>query len=356
MIRVDRSKVPPPAVLSEPFKSDGKTELERASEHMNGPDKDKTFEFSRYKSAEVKEALEKLFHGKCAYCESSYSSIQPVDVEHFRPKGKVEGDDVHPGYWWLAMEWTNLLPSCIDCNRRRNQRTPKADRLDLVKLTRDGDLNRAKQLATGKACAFPLADDGVRCALPPGTEPELIAEKALLLDPTRDNPEDHLVFVVSREHQISLVGAKMQSAAGGAFLPPADAAGEADAIRDAANKAEVSAKGAISIQVYGLNRLGLVQARTRVLRDLELLLEISIGLTELSLEIAERNKALTKKKKSVSAMAGRDLQVQIDFNAAIQRKILFYTNEVKTRFSEMIDPKAPYAAVSRAWVRAYLAD
>lgn len=229
MIRADRSKVPPPAVLTEPFKSDGKTELERASEHMNDPDKGKTFEFSRYKSAEVKEALGKLFHGKCAYCESFYSSIQPVDVEHFRPKGKVEGDDVHPGYWWLAMEWTNLLPSCIDCNRRRNQRTPKPDLLDLVQLTRDGDLNRTKQLATGKACAFPLAEDGVRCTMPPGSEPALTAEKALLLDPTRDDPEEHLVFVVSREHQISLIGAKAQSAVGGAFLPRADAADEADA-------------------------------------------------------------------------------------------------------------------------------
>ena len=353
MIQADRSKVQTPSVLDEPFRSDGKTELERVTAHRNGPDRDKSFDFSRYKSAAVKEALEQLFHGKCAYCESFYSSTQPVDVEHYRPKGKVEDDDSHPGYWWLAMEWSNLLPSCIDCNRRRNQRTPKADRLDLVELTRTGDFNRARRLATGKACAFPLAGDGVRCAAPPGKEPDLIAEKALLLDPTRDNPNDHLVFVVSRSHQISLVGAKpLGTARGDAFLPPA--ADDAQHVRTAANVADVSARGAVSIQVYGLNRLGLVQARTRVLRDLEMLLEMSIGLTELSLEIAARNDDLTVQQARASGARAKALLEEIDFNKSIRKKIDFYAGEIKSRFAEMIAPASPYSAVSRAWVKAYL--
>ena len=45
------------------------------------------------KDAEVKAALEKLFYGKCAYCETFYSVQAPVDVEHYRPKSAVEGDD-----------------------------------------------------------------------------------------------------------------------------------------------------------------------------------------------------------------------------------------------------------------------
>ncbi|WP_417683970.1 hypothetical protein [Roseibium sp.] len=352
MIQTDRSKVQAPSVLNEPFRSDGKTELERVTAHRNGPDRDKSFDFSRYKSAAVKEALEQLFHGKCAYCESFYSSTQPVDVEHYRPKGKVEDDDAHPGYWWLAMEWSNLLPSCIDCNRRRNQRTPMADRQDLVELARTGDLNRARKLATGKACAFPLADDGVRCTAPPGEETDLIAEKALLLDPTRDNPDDHLVFVISREHQISLVGAKAQSEGAGALLPPAT--DDVGGVNTAANAAGVSSRGAVSIQVYGLNRLGLVQARTRVLRDLEMLLEMSIGLTELSLKIAARNDDLSAEKAGASVTRARELKDEIDFNKSIRKKIDFYSGEIKSRFAEMIAPDAPYSAVSRAWVKAYL--
>jgi hypothetical protein len=32
----------------------------------------------------------------------------------------------HPGYYWLAYEWTNLLPSCYDCNSFRRHGTMKA--------------------------------------------------------------------------------------------------------------------------------------------------------------------------------------------------------------------------------------
>lgn len=29
-----------------------------------------------------------------------------------------------PRYWWLGIDWTNLLPSCLGRNRRRKQRAP----------------------------------------------------------------------------------------------------------------------------------------------------------------------------------------------------------------------------------------
>jgi hypothetical protein len=59
----------------------------------------------------LKEALAKLFHGKCAYCESSVLHVQPYAIEHFRPKAGAIGLDgiFSPDhYWWLAFEWTNL--------------------------------------------------------------------------------------------------------------------------------------------------------------------------------------------------------------------------------------------------------
>jgi uncharacterized protein (TIGR02646 family) len=126
------------------------------------------FEFKVYRHPTVKETLTELFYGKCAYCEGKVGISAPVDVEFFRPKaGVVESPD-HPGYWWLAMVWENMLSSCIDCNRVR---------------THEG-------VRTGKANRFPLVDEKKR-AFKPGKER---FEEPILRDPCNDYPEQHLVF------------------------------------------------------------------------------------------------------------------------------------------------------------------
>jgi hypothetical protein len=65
------------------------------------------------------------FDGRCAYCESAVTSTDFGDAEHYRPKGKVtdenrevvrSGGIPHPGYYWLAYDWRNLLPACGQCN------------------------------------------------------------------------------------------------------------------------------------------------------------------------------------------------------------------------------------------------
>lgn len=76
------------------------------------------------------------FHGKCAYCETLIIATHPVDLDHFRPKGRGSkfsgtvtvkdrgGQDVpRPGYYWLAYDFQNLLPSCEDCNRPNKGRS-----------------------------------------------------------------------------------------------------------------------------------------------------------------------------------------------------------------------------------------
>jgi hypothetical protein len=70
----------------------------------------------------VRAALEKLFCDKCAYCESKITPGFAWEVEHFRPKKSVAERPDHPGYYWLAYEWTNLLPSCTLCNQRRRDK------------------------------------------------------------------------------------------------------------------------------------------------------------------------------------------------------------------------------------------
>jgi hypothetical protein len=106
-----------------------------------------------------------------------------MDVEHFRPKGGVEaiGANGKPfldkGYPWLAARWANLLPSCIDCNRSRTQ---------LDKLT-------GVEEKLGKANQFPVS--GPRMLPPtPGSPTQPAEDVALILDPTVDEPSEHLHF------------------------------------------------------------------------------------------------------------------------------------------------------------------
>lgn len=267
MRAVDRGKKPPPSALSVSSGTPKQSELEAARSHMSvvlAPGvKRIAFKFIKYKSDEVKRRLEELFHGKCAYCESFYASQAPVDVEHYRPKGAVDGDPSHPGYWWLGMEWTNLLPSCIDCNRRRKQRAPEGtSNLSLL----------YKATQSGKKDSFPIKGKRAK-----EEGHHLDAEEALLLDPTRDDPSKHLVYWLGDDK------------AGGLVLPrrvdvalPVDfrlaAVGEPSDVAARAGAHDLSVRGAVSIQVYGLNRLRLVQERARLLQRLRFLESMSVEL------------------------------------------------------------------------------
>jgi uncharacterized protein (TIGR02646 family) len=76
------------------------------------------------KEKTVANALRDLYKRKCAYCE--LFCHEPY-VEHYRPKGKVFGTPSgNRGYYWLAYEWTNLVPSCHECNSivRKGSRFP----------------------------------------------------------------------------------------------------------------------------------------------------------------------------------------------------------------------------------------
>jgi hypothetical protein len=95
------------------------------------------FNFKRRQTvwAEIKKfLLEHVFHQKCAYCETQTEQFY-YEAEHYRPKGEVtididaalplrhvltedeHGAQIqHPGYFWLAFDWMNLVPSCKSCN------------------------------------------------------------------------------------------------------------------------------------------------------------------------------------------------------------------------------------------------
>lgn len=162
--------------------------------------------FERYEplflGPDVLAALHAQFNGKCAYCESG---LQPHEsrIDPFRPilaaadpRTGVESPD---HYGWLAFEWRNLMYACNEC-------------------------------VSAKRNLFPV--DTPR-ALPMTAWRQTVAsERALLIDPCRDDPVRHL-----------------------AFLPDGRLAGKTD-------------KGAVSIEVLTLNRPRLVEARRLWIFDL----------------------------------------------------------------------------------------
>ncbi len=185
----------------------------------NNPPPERPY-FKAYKGKDVTRSLEAIFKHKCAYCESRYSLVQPVDVEHWRPKAEIEGvPKDQGGYEWLAMVWENLLPSCIDCNRGRNQTVPDS-------RSGSGWIQRK----VGKANQFPLADPALRWTFGNTGHPE----EPLLLDPCRDDPSEYFDFEPT-----------------GVVLPKAGLSPE--------NLRRAMA----SIQVYALNRKALVDERHR---------------------------------------------------------------------------------------------
>lgn len=307
MRAVSRGTDPAPAALSKKNK-DGKTELDRVRDHLQGPASNETFTFSAYKANEVKRRLEVMFHGKCAYCETFYSSSAPVDVEHFRPKGSVSEDPSHPGYWWLAMAWDNLLPSCIDCNRKRKQHIASGSS-NLTELR--AGMKSPSGATSGKQDSFPIRAGALRLQ-PEGVA--FLAEEALLLNPCTDIPNDHLEFVCSGTPVASLV------------IPRSDP--------------DPSERGAVSIQVYGLNRLGLVQERTRILRHLQFLGDLAVELGELIDQLTHPDVVVALARTEAAAVTKR-LQLLLD------RTVI----EMKSAAS----PDQPYSVMAETWLAEFVA-
>lgn len=300
MRAVDRGKKPPPSALSSPSGKPKLSELEAVRLHMGvvlAPDVKRTaFPFSKYKADEVKRRLEELFHGKCAYCESFYASQAPVDVEHYRPKGAVNGEPNHPGYWWLGMEWTNLLPSCIDCNRRRKQRAPEGtSNLSLL----------YKATQSGKKDSFPI--QGKRAE---NEGHHLDAEEALLLDPTRDDPSNHLVYWLGSDKAGGLVLPRRTDGTAPTEVRLATVGAPADVAAGAVTE-NLSVRGAVSIQVYGLNRLRLVQERARLLQRMRFLESMSIELGNIAQDLdaagLQAVPAVTEAVRSLKLLQGKIL-------------------------------------------------
>ncbi|MCT4614120.1 MAG: hypothetical protein N4A49_04495 [Marinifilaceae bacterium] len=126
---------------------------------------------------EVRDLLKKIFHNKCAYCESRTNK---PEIEHYRPKKEVYEDPTHPGYYWLCYEWTNLLPSCRYCNT-------------------EGGKGNYFPIAGTRQYAAPLDQNNLDKNACKISSNELLNEKPLLLNPEVDEVENYFSFKITGE-------------------------------------------------------------------------------------------------------------------------------------------------------------
>lgn len=65
--------------------------------------------------------LAERFHHKCAFCEARMEHVQHPHIEHYRPKGRAEFED-------FMFDWSNWLLSCGRCNESKWKHFPDCGR------------------------------------------------------------------------------------------------------------------------------------------------------------------------------------------------------------------------------------
>jgi 5-methylcytosine-specific restriction endonuclease McrA len=236
MRKLDRTKVSAPPSLSTPSVRVGNEKAAAVLYYgARNPwqSSHKSYAFNEYRDVDVKGALWKLAGGNCAYCENKIYGNGSREVEHYRPKGGIDGLSSHPGYWWLAHEWENLLPTCRDCNKSLKQHivTPIMTRAEVEDL-----LSVKAKTLYGKGTQFAIR--GTRAV---GNSCVLTAEDPLLIDPCMKDPALELSWDFSNE--LSLLKAR-------------------------AGMHGISPYGDYTINTCALNRAGLVLDRISVLNVL----------------------------------------------------------------------------------------
>lgn len=238
MIRIKKSKRTPKLKVytDKKFKVGNKKltaaerETQAAIKHFENKTekKIKKPKFVVYRSEDLKDLLIKIFNEKCAYCETNIRRAAKGDVEHYRPKGRIEtseGEKLKKGYYWLAADWNNLLLSCGNCNQKGRFR-----------LNADG-----KKVSMGKGDAFPLSNEKKRIL---SRSKKLSGESryTLLINPCKTDPAKYLVF--NDEGEIMPTKSK---------------------------RGTISKRGESSIQIYGLHRVELVRERKKLTMQINLL-------------------------------------------------------------------------------------
>jgi hypothetical protein len=176
---------------------------------------------------------------KCNYCESRIEKAVKLQVEHYRPKALVSpgiNDNVElPGYYWLGLEWTNLLLACPKCNGK----DAKANKFP-IRGVRAIAINPLTPLAGGG-----LALDRTHLRVDSDV---LTNELPILLNPEVDVPENFLTFDI-------------------------------DGIMD--GHGQDKERGDVSWETYRLNRSELIVERLDILTKFQKKIMVDIGAFEI---------------------------------------------------------------------------
>ena len=131
----------------------------------------------------AKAHLKEETRGKCAYCESTTSTVAYGDVEHFRPKSV---------YWWLAYCYDNFSYSCQLCNQMYKKASFRIARDDVAGEVRQYLLRRTRS-PRGKQARLMTPDPRDRATGGMPFDEFLRAarkEKPYLVDPYVEDPEE----------------------------------------------------------------------------------------------------------------------------------------------------------------------
>ena len=190
-----------------------KFEQQRAQEYFSSiQDKPRSlFGFRSYREIPgFLDLLSREFSNKCAYCEQLLAASSDWEISLFRPNQLEciqQEETEYSHYWWLNWDWFNLLLSCHQCN-------------------------------WNKAASFPIT--GLRAKV--GEQGMMLQkENSLLLDPSLDFPDHHLLFMDNGE-----------------VMPAND-----------------SLRGSTTIEVLDLNRAELVLARSMEARKLYTIIDLT---------------------------------------------------------------------------------
>ena len=110
-----------------------------------------------------------LFDGKCVYCEIKLRSLDEAELERYRPHNNAIQDEselfnpAEKHYMWLTWEWSNLYLACKEC-------------------------------VAAKRALFPIREDKKRAVPFTYDAYSLCLEEPYLLNPSLDNPLNHLDF------------------------------------------------------------------------------------------------------------------------------------------------------------------
>lgn len=122
-------------------------------------------DYDIFRAGYVVDSVVKVFEGRCAYCERDIGNSEGIG--HYRPVNLTrEATATLDHYSWLAYEWRNLFLICKRCESIRQDRFP----------------------VVGHRSPFLATLDEIE-----------VAERPLLIDPTRENPLHHLSFLTTGE-------------------------------------------------------------------------------------------------------------------------------------------------------------